>query len=61
MLKNENKRDNLFILTNVINVFEQHSRDFSRRSDILKIANVGGTVAFKSYNLESTERKNILL
>jgi len=26
MLKNENKRDNLFILTNVINVSEQYSR-----------------------------------
>jgi len=32
MLKNENKRDNLFILTNVINVSEQHfSRDFNHR------------------------------
>jgi len=47
MLKNENKRDNLFILTNVINVSEQHSRDFSRRSDILGNVNAGSTVAFK--------------
>jgi len=31
MLKNENKRDNLFILTNVVNVSEQHSKDFSSR------------------------------
>jgi len=53
MLKNINKRDNFFILTNVINVFEQHSRDFSRRSDILDNVNVGGTVAFKSYNLKN--------
>jgi len=36
MLKNKNKRDNLFILANVINVSEQHSRDFSR-SDILEM------------------------
>jgi len=28
MHKNKNKRDNLFILINVINVSEQHSRDF---------------------------------
>jgi len=28
MLKNENKRDNLFILTNVIIVSKQYSRDF---------------------------------
>jgi len=54
ILKNRNKRDNLFILTNVINVFEQHSRDFNRRSDILGNANAGGTVAFKSHNLKST-------
>jgi len=46
MRKNENKKDNLFILTNVINVSEQHSKDFSRRSDILGNANVG-TVVFK--------------
>jgi len=46
MLKNENKRDNLFILTNVINVSE-HSRDFSRRSDILGNVNTGGIVVFK--------------
>jgi len=52
MFKNKNKRDNLFILTNVINVCEQHSRDFSRQSDILGNANVGGTVAFKSYNFK---------
>jgi len=49
MLKNKNKKNNLFILTNVINVSEQHSRDFSRRSDILGNANIGGIVAFKSY------------
>jgi len=49
MRKNENKRDNLFILTNVINVSKQHSRDFSRRSDILDNANADGTVAFKFY------------
>jgi len=54
MLKNENKRDNLFILTNVINVSEQDSRDFSRRSDIFGNANAGDTVTFKSYNLKST-------
>jgi len=60
MLKNENKRDNLFILTNVINVFEQHSRYFqnysrpTRWSDILGNANASGTVAFKFYNLKST-------
>jgi len=54
MLKNENKRDNLFIVTNVINVCEQHSRDFNRRSDILDNANVDDTVTFKSYNLKST-------
>jgi len=53
ILKNENKKDNLFILINVINVFEQHSRDFSRWSDISN-ANAGDTVAFKSYNLKST-------
>jgi len=53
MLKNENKRDNLFILTNVINVSEQHSRNFSRWSNISGNANAGGTVAFKSYNLKS--------
>jgi len=46
MRKNENKRTSLF--SNVINVFEQHSRDFSRRSDILDNSNAGGTVAFKS-------------
>jgi len=28
MRKNENKKDNLFILTNVINISEQHSKDF---------------------------------
>jgi len=44
MRKNENKKDNLFILTNVINVSEQHSRNFSRRSDILDNANAGGTI-----------------
>jgi len=54
MHKNENKRNNLFILTNVINVSEQHSRDFSHRLDILGNVNAGGTVAFKSYNLKST-------
>jgi len=48
MCKNENKRDKLFILTNVINVSEQHSKDFSRRSDILGNANAGGN--FKPYN-----------
>jgi len=53
VLKNENKRDNLFILTNVINVSEQHSRDFSRRSDILDKANAGDTVGFESYNLKN--------
>jgi len=52
MLKNENKRDSLF-QTTVINVSKQHSRDFSRLN-ILSNANVGGTVAFKSYNLKST-------
>jgi len=50
MRKNENKRDNFFILTNVS---KQHSRDFSRRSDILGNAIAGDTVAFKSYNLKS--------
>jgi len=54
MHKNENKRDNLFILTNVINVFELHSRNFSRPSNILDNANAGGTIVFKSYNLKST-------
>jgi len=54
MLKNENKKDNLFILTNVTNVSEQHSRDFSHWSDILDNANVRGTVAFRFYNLTST-------
>jgi len=49
MLKNENKR-NIFILTNISNVSEQHSRNFSRRSDILRNANVGGIVDFKFYN-----------
>jgi len=53
MLKNKNKKDNLFI-TNVINVSEQHSKDFSRRSDILSNANAGGAVAFKSYNSKNT-------
>jgi len=38
MFKNKNKRNNIFIL-NVINVSEQHSRDFSRRSDILDNVN----------------------
>jgi len=47
MRKNENMRDNLFILINVIIVSEQYSRDFSRQSDILGNANVGDTVAFK--------------
>jgi len=46
MRKNENKRDNLFSLTNVIDISEQCSRDFSRQSDILGNANVGDTVAF---------------
>jgi len=41
MFKNENKRDNLFILTNVINVSEQHSKDFSYQSDILDNTNAG--------------------
>jgi len=45
MLKNENKEDDLFILINVINVSEQHSRDFSRRLNILGNANAGNTVA----------------
>jgi len=54
MHKNKNKKDNLFILTNVINVSEQHSRNFSRRSDILDNANASGTVALKSYDLKST-------
>jgi len=53
MLKNENKMDNFFILTYVINVSE-YSRDFSHRSDILGNANAGGTVSFTSYNLKST-------
>jgi len=53
MRKNENKRNNFFILTNVMNVFEQYSRDFSYRSYIFGNANAGGTVAFKS-NLKST-------
>jgi len=53
MPKNENKKDNLFILTNVINV-SQHLRDFSRWSDILGNVNAGGTVAFNSYNLKNT-------
>jgi len=52
MLKNE--RDNLFILTNIINVSEQYSRDFSHWSDIFGNASAGDTVAFKSYNLKST-------
>jgi len=38
----------------VINVSEQHSKDFSRWSDISDNANAGGTVVFKSYNLKST-------
>jgi len=54
MLKNENKRDNLFILANVINVSEQYSRDFSCRSDILGYTNTGDSIAFKFYNLKST-------
>jgi len=44
MRKNENKKDNLFIL-NVINVSEQHSRDFSH-SDNLGNANASDTEAF---------------
>jgi len=48
MRKNENKKNNLFILTNVINV------SVSRRLDILDNANAGGTVAFKFYNLKRT-------
>jgi len=44
----------VFILTNVINVSEQHSRYFSRRSNILSNANAGSAVAFKSYNLKNT-------
>jgi len=51
MFKNENKMNNFFMLTNVINVSEQHSRDFNHQSDILGNANAGGTVAFKSYNI----------
>jgi len=47
MRKNENKRDNS-LSSNVIDVFEQHSRDFIHQSDILDNANAGGTVAFKS-------------
>jgi len=31
MRKNENKKDNFLIVTNVINVSEQHSRDFSHQ------------------------------
>jgi len=54
MLKNENKMDNFFILTIVINVSKQHSKDFSRRSDILDNVNAGGTIAFKSYSLKSS-------
>jgi len=42
-----------FTLTNVINVSEQHSRDFNQ-SDILGNANTGGIVAFKSYNVKNT-------
>jgi len=45
MCKHENK---------VINVSEQHSKDFSRWSDIFGNANAGDIVAFKSYNLKST-------
>jgi len=56
MRKNEKKSDNFFILTNVINVSEQHSREFSHWSDILGIANVGNTATFKCipYNLKIT-------
>jgi len=55
MRKNENKRDNFFILTNVINVSKQYSGDFSHWSDILgSNANAGDIVVFKSYNLKST-------
>jgi len=57
MHKNKNKRDNLFILTNVINVSEQHPRDFSRRSDILDNANASNTIAFKSYDLKRLNKK----
>jgi len=39
MRKNENKRDNLFILINVIDVSKQHLKDFNRWSDILDNAN----------------------
>jgi len=60
MFKNENKRDHLFILPNVINVSEQHSRDFSRQLDILGNANAGGTVAFKSYNFKFYNLKNLM-
>jgi len=41
-------------ITNVINVSEQYSKDFNRRSDILDNANTGSTVPFKYYNLKST-------
>jgi len=50
MLQNENKKDNLLILTNIINISEQHSRDFNRWSDILGDlgnANAGGTIYFQ--------------
>jgi len=53
MRKNEYKRDNLFILTDVINVSEQYLRDFSCRSYILSNINAVGTVAFTSHNLKS--------
>jgi len=38
----------------MFNISEQHSRDFSRRSNILGNANAEGIVAFKSYNLKIT-------
>jgi len=62
MRKNENKRDNFFILTNVINVSKQYSGDFNRRLDILDSnANAGGIVVFKSYNLKNLMKKYFII
>jgi len=49
MLENKNKKDNLLILINIINISEQHSRNSNRRLDILGDlgnANAGDTIAF---------------
>jgi len=50
MLKNENKRDNLFILANVINVSEQEIQEILAIDRTFRVMLISA-VAFRSYNL----------